>query len=240
MFLNEAMCSGWAIEGAIGSSHKIDATYLSPHVNLAARLEEATKLYRVPILMSSQFAIELSPAAQTYLRLLDRVTVRVRLLVFRRQNSVNGCCCRWARWSGVQNPWNCTDLMWIGATFPHPLAKIRSTSVPVATATHSTRYNSAFFCSFVLSRLHLVQIVVDFATDPNVAALQASFSDEFFDTFDSGVRAYLDGNWNAARRHLRRVQETHPDDGPTLCLLEYIQEYDAPHDWPGYRALTEK
>ena len=30
---------GWAIEGAIGSMLKIDASYLSPNVNLAARLE---------------------------------------------------------------------------------------------------------------------------------------------------------------------------------------------------------
>ena len=35
---------GWAIEGAIGSSMKIDASYLSPHVNTAARLE-VTALY---------------------------------------------------------------------------------------------------------------------------------------------------------------------------------------------------
>ena len=34
---------GWAIEGAIGSYFKIDASYLSPNVNLAARLESATK-----------------------------------------------------------------------------------------------------------------------------------------------------------------------------------------------------
>lgn len=34
---------GWAIEGAIGSVYKIDASYLSPHVNMAARLEAATK-----------------------------------------------------------------------------------------------------------------------------------------------------------------------------------------------------
>lgn len=34
---------GWAIEGAIGSSFKIDASYLSPNVNMAARLESATK-----------------------------------------------------------------------------------------------------------------------------------------------------------------------------------------------------
>ena len=30
---------GWAIEGAIGSEYKVDASYLSPNVNMAARLE---------------------------------------------------------------------------------------------------------------------------------------------------------------------------------------------------------
>ena len=44
---------GWAIEGAIGSSRKIDATYLSPHVNLASRLEAATKQYVLCILLLS-------------------------------------------------------------------------------------------------------------------------------------------------------------------------------------------
>lgn len=34
---------GWSIEGAIGSFYKIDASYLSPNVNMAARLEAATK-----------------------------------------------------------------------------------------------------------------------------------------------------------------------------------------------------
>ena len=43
---------GWAIEvkmnffiikGAIGSVYKIDASYLSPNVNMASRLEAATK-----------------------------------------------------------------------------------------------------------------------------------------------------------------------------------------------------
>lgn len=36
---------GWAIEGAIGSDKKIDASYLSPHVNMASRMEAATKQY---------------------------------------------------------------------------------------------------------------------------------------------------------------------------------------------------
>lgn len=37
------MHSGWAIEGAIGSEFKIDASYLSSNVNISSRLEAATK-----------------------------------------------------------------------------------------------------------------------------------------------------------------------------------------------------
>jgi class 3 adenylate cyclase len=51
---------GWAIEGAIGSFYKIDASYLSPHVNLASRLEAATKSFGVPILFSGEFHSYLS------------------------------------------------------------------------------------------------------------------------------------------------------------------------------------
>jgi class 3 adenylate cyclase len=45
---------GWAIEGAIGSEFKIDASYLSPNVNMASRLEAATKQFGVPILISGE------------------------------------------------------------------------------------------------------------------------------------------------------------------------------------------
>ena len=41
--MNFGLHIGWAIEGAIGSNHKIDASYLSPNVNLASRLEAASK-----------------------------------------------------------------------------------------------------------------------------------------------------------------------------------------------------
>jgi class 3 adenylate cyclase len=45
---------GWSIEGAIGSEFKIDASYLSPNVGMASRLEGATKHYGVPLLVSSE------------------------------------------------------------------------------------------------------------------------------------------------------------------------------------------
>ena len=54
---------GWAIEGAIGSFYKIDASYLSPHVNMASRLEAATKQFGVQLLISGQLFIVLTENA---------------------------------------------------------------------------------------------------------------------------------------------------------------------------------
>lgn len=47
--------AGWAIEGAVGSLQKVDATYLSPHVNMAARMEAASRQFGVSILMTERF-----------------------------------------------------------------------------------------------------------------------------------------------------------------------------------------
>ena len=44
-----------------GSEYKIDASYLSPNVNMAARLEAATKQFGVSMLLSHDFVNCLSP-----------------------------------------------------------------------------------------------------------------------------------------------------------------------------------
>jgi hypothetical protein len=66
----------WSIEGAIGSKHKVDASYLSPNVNMAARLETATKQYGVAILFSADFAALLSPKMRARCRQIDTVIVK--------------------------------------------------------------------------------------------------------------------------------------------------------------------
>lgn len=68
--------AGWAIEGAVGSVFKVDATYLSPHVNMAARLETSSKQYGVPLLVSHFVQELMSETAQSKLRRLDIVTVK--------------------------------------------------------------------------------------------------------------------------------------------------------------------
>ena len=68
---------GWGIEGAIGSSHKVDASYLSPHVNMSARLEAASKQYNVQLLLSDAFVKQLySSQMKANCRPLDVVTVK--------------------------------------------------------------------------------------------------------------------------------------------------------------------
>lgn len=68
--------TGWAIEGSIGSKVKVDASYLSPHVNLASRLEAATKQYEVPLLMSEAFVNGLRGNTQNKCRRVDSVTFK--------------------------------------------------------------------------------------------------------------------------------------------------------------------
>ncbi|KDO25021.1 hypothetical protein SPRG_09751 [Saprolegnia parasitica CBS 223.65] len=67
---------GWAIEGAIGSRYKIDASYLSPDVNMSSRLEGATKQFGVTLLVSHTFHKLLSAPVQAMCRLIDCVTVK--------------------------------------------------------------------------------------------------------------------------------------------------------------------
>lgn len=68
--------AGWAIEGAVGSIQKVDATYLSPHVNMSARLETSSKQFGVPLLFSQTLYDLLSPEVQDVCRKLDVVTVK--------------------------------------------------------------------------------------------------------------------------------------------------------------------
>jgi len=64
---------GWSVEAAIGSDHSVCATYVSPHVNVAARLESATKQYGVDLLLSSAVVDRLPSDWRVHCRLLDRV-----------------------------------------------------------------------------------------------------------------------------------------------------------------------
>ncbi|OMJ90780.1 hypothetical protein SteCoe_6759 [Stentor coeruleus] len=64
---------GWAIEGPIGSEYKIDPTYLSPHVNAVAFLENLTKYYGIQCVISENVYQFLSKPLRDKCRNIDRM-----------------------------------------------------------------------------------------------------------------------------------------------------------------------
>ena len=151
---------GWAVEGAIGSKHKIDASYLSPHVNIAARLQAATKQFGVSMLLSGEFVDGLSSQLKRLCRPLDRVALK-----------------------GSKEP------------------------------------------------------MMLFSFEPRMDERK-----RYFDRFELGVEAYLNGEWEQARALLEGCVNSDPGDRPPAVLLEYMEERDfvAPPTWSGHRELTSK
>lgn len=67
---------GWTIEGAVGSEFKIDASYVSPNVNIALSLEQAaSQIYGVSVLVSDVVVRLCGLEMASQLRLVDEVIV---------------------------------------------------------------------------------------------------------------------------------------------------------------------
>jgi class 3 adenylate cyclase len=68
--------AGKAVQGAIGSQRKIDATYVSEHVERAEFLESSTKKYGVKMLMSDSFHRLLHPGNRRRCRKIDQILIQ--------------------------------------------------------------------------------------------------------------------------------------------------------------------
>lgn len=62
---------GWSIEGLIGSHHKVDASYLSPHVSMSAQLEGGTKVFGCNWLLTEVVFDLMSNSFKALCRLVD-------------------------------------------------------------------------------------------------------------------------------------------------------------------------
>lgn len=67
---------GWTIEGAIGSESKIDACYLSPHLQASYKILELTDFFDQQILVTESVYNIMSLKARNTLRKIDVVTMQ--------------------------------------------------------------------------------------------------------------------------------------------------------------------
>ena len=207
---------GWAIEGAIGSEFKVDASYLSPIVNLASRLEAATRQFGVPILFSGQVYSILSPEVQEMCRQIDCVLVK-----------------------GSKTPIKLftLDVSLVEVPVVDSIrADPNDNSIKQGLKTERER-----IAYMAMNRQE--EMWTSFRLDVQLISMRKAVNPKFTSKFNEGFESYLKGQWPEARRDLlHALQVKGEEDGPTRTLLAYMADLadTAPPAWAGCRELTEK
>jgi len=216
---------GWAIEGAIGSEFKIDASYLSSHVNMAVRLEALTAEYGVSVLLSEPMVRLCGDVLVYYFRAIDHV-------------KIHGCTTNTRLFA--------LDL---DCSMIPSGAAIASTDV-----LHQPKRRSAFLEDRlreqrererakrrILSEFHKTRS--SFLDD--ISVMRSSFSLSFFQEFEKGFLNYEAGEWSVALQVLHgtlHMLETEAEDGPSRALIDYMESCNStpPSTWSGYRHLDNE
>jgi len=208
---------GWAIEGAIGSEFKIDASYLSPHVNMSSRLEAATKQYKVQILMSEPLVRSCSVLMGKQFRCVDHVALK-----------------------GTKTP---TRLFTIDLYYQ---AVEVNRNIKIKTK-NRYKLRMEREANKKIKLLDSYQVVQEFQNDESLRAMRAPFFLSFYQEFEKGYLNYEAGEWDVAQLMFEKTRNSIsecPDDGPSVNLLTFMKEELAKgkkkEKWLGYRELSEK
>ena len=207
---------GWAIEGAIGSYFKIDASYLSPNVNMAARLEAATAQFGTLLLISGSLRDIMSNEMQGICREIDTVTVKGSIKPMR--------------------------LFTIDIDVDNLLPQgdpMEDKDISVKKKLRDGM-RAKMFAALFKGEITTFQ---EFSKDRDFIDLRLNTSQEFEDDFAKYYKAYLAGDWVTAGNGFKELHALRPKDGPVKNLHEIINieaNQKAPSDWKGYRPLTRK
>jgi class 3 adenylate cyclase len=206
--------SGWAIEGAIGSEFKIDASYLSANVVMASRLEGLTKSYGILIVISDSVMNLITAPIAAVCRQIDHVA-----------------------WADSSKPLKLYTLdldelcLDIDERMVEPRTKREKFRRKFDRQRRKMQRWSDDFNMFDLFRL-----------DEDIIHMRARYTDEFMEKFREAYVSYEAGHWEAAASMLEDVRVIGMvEDGPSAALLHVMRscDYQAPEDWPGYRFLSD-
>ena len=247
---------GWAIEGAIGSNRKIDASYLSPHVNFTEFLESSTKEYGVPLLISEPFFGLLSPASAKYVRKVDRIRKpgedAISLYTYDSDLALDWAMMRKLSKKKEKHNVDVHDDHHKTNPKSHRRQSMHAMKADIKTGKHQdekadkeeterlleegqeenhevapTIIIPKYKQSFWERDKELIKLRHMVYTNPGYRPL-----------WDTGIDAYLSGDWPTAEHIFKETLTMSKDKcGPSKFLLKVIAERGgfAPPSWPGYR-----
>lgn len=213
--LSFGLHQGWAIEGAVGSEFKIDASYLSPNVSIVKSVEQATMIYGVPFIIAESVFNLLREEMASKVRLIDKVILTGSanpMSIFSVDLDVMSVSV--SRGGAQKFPWN-----------------------------SQRRFRARQFLeSEKLQKWNWqVEIVSYFDKDRNIQAMRRRYTTEFFQQFNMGYQNYCQGEWAVARRMLAgtKTMLVGLEDGPSSAILRFMEGYqfERPKEWQGVRDL---
>jgi len=208
--------TGWAIEGAIGSEFKIDASYLSPNVDMTKALQTLTKQYGATILISEVLTSLMSHDVATLCRKIDRVKLR------------------------DENPFGLytMDLDDMALEVEQEYNSSSPTrKSPAKEKLRQNRQRQRQLKERWDDNYHMAGII---DIDPDMRTMRKKYSSEFFQRFDEALRFYEAGEWGEAALILEETRFMNMvEDGPSSALLRYMKAHfnHPPPEWRGYRPL---
>jgi class 3 adenylate cyclase len=218
--LSFGLHAGWAVEGAVGSEFKIDASYLSPNVSIAKSVEYATRVYGVSLIVAESVIRNCTQDILSVCRLIDRVRI-----------------------TGDKNPMElyCVDLdvASVEADSEEPLGFVWNTR---------NRYKARQFLESEkeTKKSQDFSMASVFEGDETIRTMRRRYTIEFFQLFNMGYQNYSQGEWKVARRMLSYTRKVlggvNREDGPSQALLRFMEEtsnFEAPKDWQGFHDLDD-
>lgn len=205
--------AGWAIEGAVGSEYKIEASYLSPNVAVAMAIETSSEIYNASCLATEAVVEKCSADMRSNCRLIDRIMV-----------------------PGCRSPMNLyvIDLAWTQLRVESASAK--------RTWRARDRMKARQFLEIQKNSKEYDSIGVMFENDTEIGVMRRKLTEPFFEIFKMGYQNYKEGEWQVAKRFLEETcVMLDAVDGPSWALIRFMEMpygFEAPVDWKGVHDLT--
>eukprot|EP00968_Pinguiococcus_pyrenoidosus_P018406 scaffold1913_cov257-Pinguiococcus_pyrenoidosus.AAC.17 len=249
---------GWAIEGAIGSDRKIDASYISPHVNWAEYLEATTKRYGVPILMSESFFKTMSPQARHWCRPVDvvrRAPAEGKVALYTYECDLTSNFSKAARRPPPPKRMRTQRL----------LRQTRAAADQFLELTGTTSRNKGSAAESIRRLGRAIGLELDgrqmapehaeivrlpkydpstWERDLDLILLRRRLTADSMMLWAQAVDYYIRGDWAAAQQEIQLCLRKKPLDGPALAMLAYMESqsmsggggrFVAPDEWDGCR-----
>ncbi|KAI4835954.1 hypothetical protein MKS88_005173 [Plasmodium brasilianum] len=224
---------GWAIEGAIGSSYKIDLSYLSENVNIASRLQDISKIYKNNIVISGDFYDNLSDNFKKSLRKIDKVQLKgcrnpINLYTFdlHLNKKTNNVLFQLQK----KNKLDAFDL-----TSDMDIKMIKVLEDIKKKTERRKRKKEVSNLNYNLYK--------EYEQSSDIQLIKVKFPDEYSNLFEKSLDLYLSGNWNESKNILEHLKKSFTmDDNIVHQLLSFMStsNFSAPYDWCGYRKFLQK